>query len=90
MDIQHQSMLPFFKHELSMEQSKFSYKTRQYFHRIFFHRRDFRLLKLDPTTKQVVANPVVWVEMNGTEIVAMDKSLDLYIYIFFSHISINQ
>jgi len=36
---------------------------------IFFHRRDFRLLKLDPTTKQVVANPIVWVEMNGTEIV---------------------
>ncbi len=46
---------------------------------IFFHRRDFRLLKLDPTTKQFVANPIVWVEMNGTEIVAMDTPLDVYI-----------
>ncbi len=36
---------------------------------IFLSRRDFRLLKLDPSTKQVVANPIVWVEMNGTEIV---------------------
>jgi len=52
-----------------MEQSKFGYKTIQYFHRMFFHRRDFRLLKLDPATKQVVANPIVWMEMNGTEIV---------------------
>jgi hypothetical protein len=74
-------MLQFFKHELSMEQSKFSCRTTQYSYRIFFHRRDFRLLKLDPTTKQVVANPLVWVEMNGTEIVAMNKPLDVYIYI---------
>ncbi len=71
MDIQYQSMLQFFKHELSMEQSQFSYTTIQYFHRrfCFFRRRDFRLFKLDPITKQAVANPIVWMEMNGTEIV---------------------
>ncbi len=68
MDIQHQSMLQFIKHELSMEQSQY-YMRKYFYSNIFFYRRDFRLLKLDPSTKQVVANPIVWVEMNGTEIV---------------------
>lgn len=40
---------------------------------MFSHRRDFRLLKLDPTTKQVVPNPIVWVEMKEkTKIVWID------------------
>ena len=70
MDIQHQLMLQFIKHELSTEQSQLNIEHERIFSlNISLPRRDFRLLKLDPSTKQVVANPIVWVEMNGTEIV---------------------
>jgi hypothetical protein len=46
---------------------------------MFFHRRDFRLIKLDPTTKQTVPNPITWVEMSGIEIVW--RKLEIYIFI---------
>ena len=36
---------------------------------LFLDRRDFRLLRLDPTTKQAIPNPIVWIEMNEIEIV---------------------
>ncbi len=45
----------------------------------FFYRRDFRLHRVDPTTKQVVPNPIKWVEMSGTEIVW--RNLEIYIAI---------
>ena len=53
--------------------------TTTYF--LSFHRRDFRGFKLDPTTNQSVANPVVWLEMNGTEISQSDPSTIIYKYV---------
>jgi hypothetical protein len=36
----------------------------------FLHRRDFQFARVNLTTKQVVPNPVLWLEMSGkTEIV---------------------
>jgi PhoPQ-activated pathogenicity-related protein len=43
-------------------------------------KRDFRLHRVDPTTKQVVANPIKWVEMNGTEISHIGESI-IYSYV---------
>jgi hypothetical protein len=61
-DIQHPSMSPYIKHELWMELCKAS--MRILFFRIFFiDRRDFRAHKLDPTTGQMVTNPIEWLEM---------------------------
>jgi hypothetical protein len=62
-----------------MEQSKFKIYKIIFSLNVFFHRRDFRLHRVDPTTKQVVANPIKWVEMNGTEIVW--RNLQIYIVI---------
>ena len=36
---------------------------------LFVERRDFRLMKLDISTKTIVDNPIIWVEMNNTEVV---------------------
>jgi hypothetical protein len=53
-----------------MEQSKLDINNTIFpLNVFFFHRRDFRFARVDPTTKQVVPNPVKWVEMSGTEIV---------------------
>jgi hypothetical protein len=71
-------MLQFIKHELSMEQSQFNTTQKDIFIE-YSYRRDFRLLKLDPITKQVVANPIVWVEMNGTEIVRKNLLISICI-----------
>ena len=82
MGIQHQLMLQFIKLELSMEQSKFRHTIA---YRIFCFRRDFRLLKLDPTTKQIIPNPIEWVEMEGkTEIVRLTLLINRFIFILFS------
>ncbi len=62
-------MLQFIKHELSMEQSTSVINNRIFSFNVLFHRRDFRFARVDPTTKQIVSNPVKWVEMDGTEIV---------------------
>lgn len=49
----------------------------------FIHRRDFRAAKLDPTTKQIVLNPVKWVEMKeNIEIVWNNFDICLVILIY--------
>jgi hypothetical protein len=52
-----------------MEQSTLIINSRIFSFNVLFHRRDFRSARMDPTTKQIVSNPVKWLEMNNIEIV---------------------
>lgn len=56
-------MLLFIKLKLLLEQSIFQIDKTDSVVGYFIHRRDFRAAKLDPTTGQIVINPVEWVEM---------------------------
>jgi hypothetical protein len=52
-----------------MEQSKIEIRKVRVSLNFFYCRRDFRQAKVDPITKQVVVNPIIWLEMPGIEIV---------------------
>ena len=74
-----------------MEQSKFNVKQNAVIlQNAFFHRRDFRFAKVDPTTGKIVPNPVVWLEMKNIETVR--RVFRIYLCVFFhlgAHWSIN-
>ncbi len=49
-----------------MEQSKVEMNRPRILLDVQFRRRDFRRAKFDPTTGQVVVNPIIWLEMKDT------------------------